>query len=436
MTKQILILFIIAINIFGQEYQQDFQKIMSRYGYEVYRPAVVGFNYFVDYEGAEWQPQLYIAVSIQNDFLQFTRAEGKFTTEYQITLTIRNEQSTILSKTWQHKEELDDFDKTNSQKDFQLKNYKLSLTEENIELTANEYEVLIEVNDLLSTRKYRNKRKLMISNQKQSQDFLFSDIGFFKKRDINNETLMRFITTQNLIEFNKPYEAQATVLAQNLDSLNLNVRLYKKNKTEKSLVEQRFLNIPKNQLDVFSINYELPYTILDEGVYLLRFSSSNDKENFEIERSFSVAWLSKPLYLYKVDLAIRPMKYLLSEEQIEEVKELRIEELNDWFDAFWKERDPSPHTTYNELLDVYYVRVTEAVRNYSNRFKEGWQTDRGKVLLLYGEPTEIENRKYSVNSVPHIIWKYVNEDGEQIFTFIDKDKTGIFTLLDEEVGQN
>ena len=436
MKKLSLIIFFFVLNIFGQELQQDFQKIKSRYGYEIYRPAVVGFNYFIDYEGPDWQPQLYIAVSVQNDFLQFTRKDEKFLTEYQVTLTIRNEQGTILSKTWQHKDELDDFEKTNSRIDFQNRNYKISFSDENIALDPGEYEILIEVHDQLSTREYRNKRKLVIAEPVENEKPLFSAIGFFKTRDINNGPALRLSTTRELVEFNKKYKALATVFVPDIDTLGVNVRLYKTNETGKSLLSQAFIKRTRNQSAVFTISYDLPYKILNEGDYLLRFSSSNELDNFEIEQSFSVLWLSKPLYLYKTDLAIRPMKYLLSEEQIEEVKGLRVEELKDWFNAFWKERDPSPNTIYNELLDLYYKRVTEAVRHYSNRYKEGWQTDRGMVLLLNGEPTEIEDRKYSVNSIPHIIWKYVKEDGDQLFTFVDKNKSGVFTLIEEEAGQN
>ncbi|KAA3613209.1 MAG: GWxTD domain-containing protein [Calditrichaeota bacterium] len=436
MKKSFLIIFFLVINTFGQEYQQDFQKITSRYGYEIYRPAYVGFNYFVDYQGTDWQPLLYLTVSIQNDFLQFTRTEGKFTTEFQITVTIRDEQKTLLSKTWQQKEKLLDFEKTNSRKDFQKKNYKIVFADEGLDIVPGEYEVHIEVHDLLSSREYKNKRKLVIAKPNENPKFSASAIAFFSHENNENETELRLSSTRNLIEFNSPYNAMATIEMPDVDSLGTNIRVYKRNDSEKSLISQTFIKQVANKSGIFELSYALPYKMLEEGDYLIRFSFGTAQDDFEIERQFSVAWLSKPLYLYRSDLAIRPMKYLLSEEQIEEVKELKIEELDNWFTAFWKERDPSPNTTYNELLDEFYKRVTEAVRQYSNRFKEGWQTDRGRILLLYGEPTEVENRKYSVNSVPHIIWKYTDKNGEMVFTFVDKNKTGIFTLIDEETGQN
>jgi GWxTD domain-containing protein len=436
MKNIIFVLLLLIGNLFAQEYQEDFQKIKARYGFEIYRPAVVSFNYFIDYNGADWQPVLFLAVSVQNDFLQFTRKDNIFTTRYEVTLTVRNEEKTILSKTWQHTQELDDFDKTNSRKDFQVQNYKLSFDDDGKEIEPGEYEAIIEVHDKLSTREYKNKRKITVNKNEDSNPFLHSAIAFFYSRQKNEAQALRLSEMRNIVDFNKPYKAMATIFGPGYDTLGINVRLYKKSKSGKNLVSRAFIKPVKDTADVFSIGYELPYKTMNEGDYLLRFSSSSDKDSLEIEKNFSVLWLSKPLYLYKIDLAVRPMKYILTEEQIEEVKGLRLEDLDEWFNAFWKERDPSPNTVFNELLDTYYKRVTEAVRHYSNRFKEGWQTDQGMILLLYGEPTEIENRKYSTKSVPHIIWKYKKDDGEQVFTFVDKDKTGIFTLLEKEEGQN
>jgi GWxTD domain-containing protein len=110
--------------------------------------------------------------------------------------------------------------------------------------------------------------------------------------------------------------------------------------------------------------------------------------------------------------------------------------LEKWFHSYWKNIDPTQETTYNEIQHVFYRRVSEAVRDYSTRFKEGWQTDLGMVWILYGEPTQIENRKYSVNNTPHIIWKYDFEDNKYEFTFVDKENNGNFILVEPESEQN
>ena len=115
---------------------------------------------------------------------------------------------------------------------------------------------------------------------------------------------------------------------------------------------------------------------------------------------------------------------------------MNIDEMEAWFKTFWEKRDPTPETKFNELMDEYYTRVTNSVRKYSTRYKEGWQTDQGKIFLLYGEPDEVDNRKYVSNKKPHILWKYHN-NGEQLeFLFVDEYKNGEFTLVELESGQN
>ena len=73
---------------------------------------------------------------------------------------------------------------------------------------------------------------------------------------------------------------------------------------------------------------------------------------------------------------------------------------------------------------------------YSTRFLEGWQTDQGMVYLLYGEPSEVENRTYSVDSVPHIIRKYNYDGNVREFIFVDKTKSGEFVLINNDEEQD
>ena len=50
-------------------------------------------------------------------------------------------------------------------------------------------------------------------------------------------------------------------------------------------------------------------------------------------------------------------------------------------------------------------------RVYSNNFQEGFETDRGRVYLQYGAPTNIIKRDNSTNEYPFEIWVY-NEIGK------------------------
>ena len=103
----ILFHFLLFSFAFAQdEFQKDFQEIKSRYNYNIYRPSVVDFNYFIDYSGADMDQEFHLAVSIQNDFLQFNKDGNRFISQYEVSLIIRQEKETWFSKFWQKDAEL------------------------------------------------------------------------------------------------------------------------------------------------------------------------------------------------------------------------------------------------------------------------------------------------------------------------------------------
>ncbi len=57
---------------------------------------------------------------------------------------------------------------------------------------------------------------------------------------------------------------------------------------------------------------------------------------------------------------------------------------------FWKERDSNPTTRVFESYREMLKRVQYANSNFSSIKKEGWQSDRGRILIKYGNPSEIQ----------------------------------------------
>lgn len=407
--------------------QKDFREIVSRYGFEVYRPPLVGFNYFYNYAGAG-SSKFQIAVTIQNDFLQFLKKE-KFVSNYQVSLAIKSEKKMILSKTWKEHLELDEFQTTNSFRDYQYKSYSIDLADFQIEaFKPGEFQIYIELLDLQSSGQYKNMRPMKITEKDSLSEFL-SSVAFLVN-DSGSANNLNIITMNDHLDFNTPYTVLIRYSSTSLKEVSARVRLYYKNGEENILLDQAQYDELPSEKEFSYIKYALPYQQMEEGEYSIRFSIDADTSYYETEKEFKVLWLWKPLYLYKVDLAVRPMKYLLNEEEMEKVKAYDLDSLKVWFNNYWKVQDPTPGTVFNEKQDFYFKRVSEAVRSYSTGHEEGWQTDFGKILILYGEPNEIENKKYSINSPPHIVWKYVFDGETYEFKFMDEKKTGVYKLVE------
>jgi len=94
------------------------------------------------------------------------------------------------------------------------------------------------------------------------------------------------------------------------------------------------------------------------------------------------------------------VSYIATREEKAQLKPLNSDaELNSFLIEFWKKRDPSPETEINEYRDTYLERFQIA-----NVSLGGWQTDRGRVFILYGKPEDI------ILSEDKEIWIYPDKE--------------------------
>ena len=411
--------------------QKDVIPVKTRYGFFINRLPVVNFNIYADFDSFRWYPKLYLAVAIQNDVLQFKKDEKGFTARYRISIAVRNRQEVIFKETWKHSTSVKTFELTNSRVRFQYSTFRIKQIYpfEKHAIAPGRYNCLFEVRDLNAKTSYKSTRDFVIpaSDSLSNNKPAASDIAFLLF--LPQDSLLQLYPTEKVIRFGQQAYAFFRMRTNEQKALDFNVRIFRKEEEEDYLFYRSNLRIQPDSLSA-QVVYKMPMDTLPEGDYRIRFESDFTGDMFVQEREFSVIWFEKPIYLYKADLAIRPMRYLLSSEEFERVKGMSYNEQESWLQQFWKKRDPTPKTIYNELMTVFFERVDKAVQKYSSRFQEGWETDRGRILILYGEPDQIINNRYAANSTPHIVWIYKKENLE--FIFVDRKGTGEFTLLEKE----
>jgi len=69
--------------------------------------------------------------------------------------------------------------------------------------------------------------------------------------------------------------------------------------------------------------------------------------------------------------------------------------------------------------DEFMLRAAIAKQQWSG-LRPGWRTDRGRVMITYGRPDEIEREPHSINTRPFEVWRYFGIDGGIEFVFVDK----------------
>jgi len=83
--------------------------------------------------------------------------------------------------------------------------------------------------------------------------------------------------------------------------------------------------------------------------------------------------------------------YIISDDERKAFKQLSNDEERDQFiEAFWQRRDPTPDTEENEFKEEHYRRIEYANEHFAAGIP-GWKADRGRMYIMYGPADEIES---------------------------------------------
>jgi GWxTD domain-containing protein len=85
------------------------------------------------------------------------------------------------------------------------------------------------------------------------------------------------------------------------------------------------------------------------------------------------------------------VRWIITDEEQKAFKLLSNDEERDQFiEAFWQRRDPTPDTIENEFKEEHYRRMAYANEHYAAGIP-GWKSDRGRIYIMYGPADEIES---------------------------------------------
>jgi GWxTD domain-containing protein len=127
--------------------------------------------------------------------------------------------------------------------------------------------------------------------------------------------------------------------------------------------------------------------------------------------------------------------YIITDEERQAFKQLSNDEERDNFiEAFWQRRDPTPDTEENEYKEEHYQRIAYANEHFAAGVP-GWRTDRGRIYIVYGKPDEIDSHPSGgayerpmeegggqTSTFPFEDWRYRYIEGigqEVIIEFVD-----------------
>ncbi len=423
--KRLLIALFICIFVLNINAQKRISG-MSRYGFEVNSRPSIYYNTFISHLNGK---ELILNIKIQNDVLQFQKNDNLYNSKYEISVNLKNKKDnqTFLSESWIENVTLPDFKKTNSKRSYQEFRRKIKLSED-----TKDFGLYLEVRDGLTGNVYHNTKTIAVDQQSKNK-IKHSKIALIEtKEHIQNDIYIS--ASGNFVEFNKSPLVYFEIETPDADSLRIESNIYQFAVENDTLLDSAEYHFFSNNA-VFQFVEEINKLILDEGKYRIDYQINYNENRITISDTFDVVWFDKPFYLYKYDLALRPMRYLLAEDEYEYADDLSDNELKEWFLSYWKEKDPTPGTPINEIQLEFYLRVQKAIKEYSLRFKEGWKTDRGEALILYGEPSNIESHYQVAKQKLFEIWYYKKSNKKLIFVGANKNSDFKLTSI-EQIEEN
>ena len=225
-------------------------------------------------------------------------------------------------------------------------------------------------------------------------------------------------------------------------SINMQI-LDSKGRIRKSVKRMRHITFA-NTVDVATINintlnsakYYFQYIISDtsgneiahtgKNIFIYNPSVQPSSETIMSAKGAELAGLSDQ----EIVDEFRSAQYIAQPDQIRMFDKLNtIEARREFLAKFWSDIESGQNDQIDLTRTIYLNRVLTANQRYHTLSKQGWQTDRGRVYLLYGEPDDIQRFPSAGNSKPYEKWSYNQIEGGVIFVFIDRSGFGNYTLV-------
>lgn len=128
--------------------------------------------------------------------------------------------------------------------------------------------------------------------------------------------------------------------------------------------------------------------------------------------------------------------WIITDQERAAFKQLSNDEERDNFiEAFWQRRDPTPDTEENEYKEEHYRRIAYANEHFAAGIP-GWKSDRGRIYIMYGAADEIDSHPSGgtyqrpmdegggeTSTYPFEDWRYRYLEGigqEIIIEFVDQ----------------
>jgi GWxTD domain-containing protein len=129
-----------------------------------------------------------------------------------------------------------------------------------------------------------------------------------------------------------------------------------------------------------------------------------------LEGGINFSLLTNPDALSRKDSLRAGLRHILTSAELSEFDNTSASDIDRWYDRYWTQKDVTPNTPRNEAREEFESRVRVANEQFSRLRRLGVDTDRGRLIVVYGKPNYIESaqREGGAGTQSYQLWVYEN----------------------------
>lgn len=273
------------------------------------------------------------------------------------------------------------------------------------EVSPGNFEIIIEIQDRIGKRTYLESSPFICRNM--NSDVAISDpvlVQEFGGAMAARPLLGEHITSapdhlsMNLNVFSKTsnFFRARTVLYRKQSNIQTGPTDTERIRSSQYLTMSQFNAVVDARNRIGTLRQSLDLNELPHGEYLVEVYLYQDDELVgEASRSFTIDWKFLRDVFGDLPKAIEMMEWVASPSKIGNLSKIKNadEQLQSFMD-FWETKANPGRETAMDAIERYYSRIFYANQNFNEEI-EGWRTDRGKTLVLFGQPEHQSSVSFS-----------------------------------------
>lgn len=351
--------------------------------------------------------RLDVNVEIVHDVMQFIKSDSGYHAKLDIYLSISQSDGQLLTRKNKHVEvNVDNYAQTNSGRERVSEIF-------GVELEPGKYDLTIKAVDLESKRSSIREKTVNLKAQDKKK-FGISDLMLTNSTELDMQSKTpkspdlwgsTSSAPVHLYTFFDIYRPDPNIVCE--------IEMVTFDREKREVYRDTLAIVGGEQVS----SYFMPLTLdsLSFGEYeivlLVRYGSKRVQKNTDIRINSP----GIPAAIEDIDAAIEQLALIAEDEEVEKLSALPDNLKETEFIKFWNNIYPTSGDEENAKMREFYQRVDFTNRKFTNG-KQGWRTDRGKVYIIYGKPTEVERHPFTGNQPPYEIWYYNHLNKRFIFT--------------------